>query len=51
MIPFSSLEYQALTGQPNCFSRVLRTGSGIVSEIGMIARTLQLLQSLPDLRI
>ena len=33
------------------FSRVLRTGSGIVSEIGMIALTLQLLQSVPDLRI
>ena len=47
MIPFSSLEYHARTGQLNCFSRVLLTGSGIVSEIGIIAFTTHLLQSLP----
>ena len=41
----------ALRDLPVVNKDTFRTGSGIVSEIGMIALTLQLLQSVPDFRI
>ena len=39
MIPFSSFEYQAWQVQLNCSLSLALTVSGIVSEMGIIART------------
>ena len=39
MIPFSSLEYQAWTGQENCSESRFLVTVGMLSEIGMIDRT------------
>ena len=41
MTPFSSLEYQAVTGHPNCLPSCSLTGSGMDSEMGMMECTIK----------